>query len=127
MTCGAVTKTHAGRKARARKPIPEHPAHDPAWADDLLTDLLWHMGEWATVCRARRGPGARSGAREPWFPKGRCVGPHADLPSLELAEARCFVVEAARRLGFIIEGDSGAGRGYRLMSFRRRPYVRSLT
>ena len=70
-----------------------HPRHDPAFADRLITDLVWHPGEWRDL--------------------GTLYASHVD--STERFAVVAEAVRGARRVGLQIEGERG--RGYRLTGF----------
>lgn len=83
---------------------PYNPFCDESFVDDVIADLLDHRGEW-------RHPGRlvlelRGG----------------DCDPTDLAIATYKAVEAARRVGFQIEGDKVLG--YRLTGWRRVRFVR---
>lgn len=86
--------TTAGTKQRpVRESEPLHPRHDPAFADRLITDLVWHPGEWRDL--------------------GTLYASHVD--STERFAVVAEAVRGARRVGLQIEGERG--RGYRLTGF----------
>jgi hypothetical protein len=84
--------------------VPYNPFHDDAFCDDVVNDILEHRGEW-------RHPGrivleARGG----------------ECDATDLAIAVYKSVEAARRVGFVIHGDTI--HGYRFVEWRRVRFVR---
>lgn len=76
-----------------RESEPLHPRHDPGFADRLITDLVWHPGEWRDL--------------------GTLYASHVD--STERFAVVAEAVRGARRVGLQIEGERG--RGYRLTGF----------
>lgn len=78
---------------------PLHPTHDRTFPDRLVNDLIQHYGEWRKLASLYA-----------W---------HVEIPDRYLLTRE--VIEGARRIGMVIEGDKQLG--YRLTGFRRRPYV----
>jgi hypothetical protein len=87
-----------------RQLVPYNPFHDDAFCDAVVNDILEHRGEWRHPGRAileSRG--------------GEC-------DATDLAIAVYKSVEAARRVGFVIDGDTV--RGYKFVEWRRVRFVR---
>ena len=81
-----------------------NPFCDEAFVDEVIADLLDHRGEW-------RHPGRLILDRR----RGEC-------DSTDLAIATYKAAEAARRVGFQIDGDTVLG--YRLTGWKRVRFVR---
>jgi hypothetical protein len=85
----------------ATKTAPLHPRHDPTFPDRLVNDLIQHFGQWRNL--------------------GKLYAAH-----VESYERGCIVrdvIDAARRVGLIIEGDNRLG--YRLTGYRGFRYIRT--
>ena len=90
--------------ALLERPTAYNPFHDESFCDAVVNDILEHRGEWRHPGRAILE--ARGG----------------ECDATDLAIAVYKAVEAARRVGFVIDGDTV--HGYRFVEWHRVRFVR---